>query len=129
MKAPLHTLLLITITFTLAFAPLRGVLAIAAVSSGGNDSHCAGMMHSMPSPDSSTPHHTVTQNSEDEDCCHQCDGGCTDSDCVDCVHSGIAITNTVSIHPDSHSTPQTSPLLVRYPPGNFTPPYRPPVSI
>jgi len=130
MKAPLHILLIITITVALAFAPLRGALAIAAVSSSDSYSHCAEMMHGMPSPDnSSTRHHAATEDSEADDCCQQCDGSCAGSDCVDCVHSGIAILNTVSIQPDSHGTPQTSPLLVSCPPGNFTPPYRPPVSI
>jgi hypothetical protein len=130
MKAPLHTLLLITLTFALVLAPLRGALAITALSTADSNNHCAEMMPSMPATDSAaTQHHAVTQDSNTEDCCQQCDGSCADSNCVNCVQSTIAIANIVSLYPDSHSRAQISPLLVSFPQGNFSPPYRPPVSI
>jgi len=129
MTTRLRTLLLLIITLALAFAPLRGALALPAVASTDTESHCAEMMHGMPAADSSTQQQATTPDNPAEDCCHQCDGSCADGNCADCVHSGIAIANSIVINPDSHNTAQTSSLLVRFPPGNFSPPYRPPVSI
>ena len=129
MTSRLRTLLLLFITLALAFAPLRGALALPAAASTDSESHCAEMMHGMPAADGSTQQQAATTDSQTEDCCHQCDGSCADSACVDCVHSTAAISNTVFLHPDAHNTARTSPLLVSFPPGNFSPPYRPPVSI
>lgn len=125
MTTRLRTLLVLITTLALAFAPLRGALAIPALSATDSDSHCAEMMQDMTTADSAaTRQQPGNQDNTAEDCCHQCDGSC-----VDCVHSTAAISNTVFLHPDSHNTAQTSPLLVRFPHGNFSPPYRPPVSI
>lgn len=130
MNTRLRTVLLLVITLALAFAPLRGALAMAAASTADSDSHCAEMMHSMPSSDNtSAPQQTVKLDSMTEDCCNQCDGSCADSNCADCVNTTIAISNTASVHPGSLNTPPTLPLLVTFPPGNFAPPFRPPVSI
>ena len=129
MTTRLRTLLLLIITLALAVAPLRGALALPAVASSDTESHCAEMMHSMPAADNNTQQQATTTDSQTEDCCQQCDGTCADSNCADCVHSSIAIANSIAIHPELHDTAQTSPLLVRFPPGNFSPPYRPPVSI
>lgn len=125
MTTRLRTLLVLITTLALAFAPLRGALAIPAFSATDSDSHCADMMQDMTTADSAaTRLQTDNQDNTTEDCCNQCDGSC-----VDCAHSTAAISNTVSLLPDSHNTAQTSPLLIRIPPGNFSPPYRPPVSI
>ena len=126
----LRTLLLITLTLALAFAPLRGALAIAALATASTDSSCAEMMSTMPSSSSSTiQHQHTTESSKMEDCCKDCDGDCADSNCVNCVNATTAILNTASLLPDSHSSAQTLPLLVSFPPGNFSPPFRPPVSL
>ena len=125
----LRTLLLLFITLALAVAPLRGALALPAIASTDSDSHCAEMMHSMPAADGSTQQQATTPDKQTEDCCHQCDGSCADNNCADCVHSSIAIANSIASNPELHNTAQTSPLLVSFPPGNFSPPYRPPVSI
>ena len=129
MTTRLRTLLLLIITLALAFAPLRGALALPAVASTDTESHCTEMMHSMPAADSNTQQQATTPDNPAEDCCHQCDGTCADSNCADCVHSSIAIANSIAINPERHNTAQTSPLLVRFPHSNFSPPYRPPVSI
>mgnify|MGYP001828727194 FL=1 len=128
MTTRLRTVLLLIITLALACAPLRGALAQPATASSDTESHCAGMMHSMPAADSSTQQATTPDN-QAEDCCQQCDGSCADSNCSDCVHSSIAIANSIVINAELHNTAPASPLLVSYPPGNFSPPYRPPVSI
>ena len=128
MTTRLRAVLLLIITLALAFAPLRGALTQPATASSGTESHCAGMMHSMPAADSSTQQATTPDNPA-EDCCQQCDGSCADSNCTDCVHSSIAIANSIAINPELHNTAPASPLLVSCPPGNFSPPYRPPVSI
>jgi len=124
----LRTLLLLFITLALAFAPLRGALAQPAVASTETNSHCAEMMHSMPAADSSTQQATTPDN-QAEDCCQQCDGSCADSNCTDCVHSSVGIANSIAINPELHNTAPASPLRVRFPHSNFSPPYRPPVSI
>ncbi|MGB5180380.1 MAG: hypothetical protein WBP44_16825 [Gammaproteobacteria bacterium] len=129
MTRRLRTLLLLFITLALAFAPLRGALALPATASTDTDSHCAGMMHGMPAADGSTQQQAATPESQTEDCCHQCDGSCADGNCSDCVHSTIGIANSSVIHPEAHNTAPTPSLLVSFPPGNFSPPYRPPVSI
>ena len=128
MTTRLRTLLLLTITLALAFAPLRGALAQPAVASTDTNSHCAEMMHNMPAADSSTQQASIPDDPA-EDCCQQCDGSCADSNCTDCVHSSIAIANSIAINPELHNTAPALPLLVSFPPGNFSPPYRPPVSI
>ena len=131
----LRKLLLLIITLALAFAPLRGALAQPATASSDTEPHCAGMMHSLPAADSSTQQSNAAtsrlsgQRNQAEDCCQQCDGSCADSNCTDCVHSSIAIANSIAINPELHNTAPASPLLVSCPPGNFSPPYRPPVSI
>jgi hypothetical protein len=128
MTTRLRTVLLLIITLALAFAPLRGALAQPATASSDTESHCAGMMHDMPAADS-TPQQATTADNPAEDCCHQCDGSCADSNCADCVHSSIAIANSMAINPERHNTAPIASLLVSFPHGNFSPPYRPPVSI
>jgi hypothetical protein len=128
MTTRLRTVLLLIITLALAFAPLRGALAQPATASTDTESHCAGMMHDMPAADSTQQQATTADNTA-EDCCQQCDGSCADSNCADCVHSSIAIAYSIAINPDLHDAPQTASLLVSFPHGNFSPPYRPPVSI
>ncbi len=129
MTTRLRTVLLLIITLALAFAPLRGALAMPAIASSDTESHCAEMMHNMPAADSSTQQQATTPDNPAEDCCHQCDGTCADSNCADCVHSSIAVAYSIAINPDLHDAPQTASLLVSFPHGNFSPPYRPPVSI
>ena len=124
----LRTLLLLIITLALACAPLRAAIDLPALPATDNDSHCAAMMHGMPAADSSKQQQATTSGNQTEDCCQQCDGSCADSSCADCVHSSIAIACSIAITPDVHSTAQTTTLLVSVPPGNFSPPYRPPVS-
>ena len=130
MTSRLRTFLLLFITLALAFAPLRGALALPASSATDSDSHCAEMMHGMTTSDSiTTQQQTATRDNNTEDCCHQYDSSCADSNCTDCVHTTIGIANSIFINPDSHNTAPPSQLLVSFPHGNFSPPYRPPVSI
>jgi len=129
MKTRLRTLLLLIITLAIAAAPLRGALALTAHSSADTDSHCAGMMHSMPSTGEGTQLQVDPEDSQAEDCCHQCDGSCAGSGCTDCAHTGIAIMSSMAIQPDLHNTTRTLPLPVSIPHGIFSPPFRPPVSI
>jgi len=129
MTTRLRTLLLLIITLALAFAPLRGALALPAVASSDTESHCTEMMHNMPAADSSTQQQAATPDNPTEDCCQQCDGSCAGSNCTDCVHSSVGIANSIDINPELHNTAPASPLLASFPPGNFSPPYRPPVSI
>ena len=124
MTTRLRTLLLLIITLALAFAPLRGTLALPAAASSDTESHCAGMMDNMPVAESRTQQQATTADNPAEDCCQQCDGSC-----ADCVHSSIAIANSIVSNPELLNTAATLPLLVRFPPGNFSPPYRPPVSL
>ena len=126
----LRTFLLITLTFALAVAPLRGALAIATPATADTEPDCAEMTHAMPSADSTTiHHHDSAQTGKTDDCCQDCDGTCGDSNCVDCVNASTAILNTDSLLPEYHSTTQTLPVVVSFPPGNFSPPFRPPVSL
>lgn len=129
MTKRLRTLLLLIITLALACAPLRGALALPAIVSTDSETHCTEMMHGMPAADNSTQQQATTPDNPAEDCCQQCDVSCADSNCTDCVHSSIAIANSIANHPDRHNTSQTSPLPVSFPHGHFTPPYRPPVTI
>ena len=126
----LRTLLLIALTFALAIAPLRGALAIAALATTDTDSNCAEMMHIKSLSDSNTiQHQHATQSNKTDDCCQDCGGDCGDSSCVNCVNITTAILYTVSLFPDSHSTTQTVPVTASFPHGNFSPPFRPPVSL
>ena len=126
----LRTFLLITLTFALAVAPLRGALAIATPATADTEPDCAEMTHAMPSADSTTiHHHDSAQTGKTDDCCQDCDGTCGDSNCIDCVNATTAILDNLPVLPDSHGTPQTMPLLLSFPPGNFSPPFRPPVTL
>jgi hypothetical protein len=127
MTTRLRTFLLLLISIAIAAAPLRGALALGAQSTADSEPHCAGMLHNMPSSGDSTQQQADAQDSRD--CCHQCDGSCTDSHCTDCAHSGIAITHSIAIPSELLDTPQAAPLLVSSPHGTFSPPFRPPASI
>jgi hypothetical protein len=96
----MQKLLLLFLTLALAIAPLRGAWAIADIPVAMSESHCA-----------------------------QCDGGCCDDSCNNCVHVTSGISKTLTLTPAVTGPPHTLTIPVSFSVRTVIPLLRPPASL
>jgi len=128
MRHRLHKLLLILVTLSLAFAPLRGAWALPDAGTADTESHCAGMQHDMQQMDHDTGHGGKADNNPHK-CKSGCNGSCCDKSCGACLHAAAAIAVSLVVLPDTpvheHSWPGTDAFSERH----LKPPLRPPLAL
>jgi hypothetical protein len=96
MHRRLHKLLLILVTLSVAFAPLRGALALPDAGTADTGSHCAGMQHDMQQMDHDADPGLSTDN-DTHKCKSGCNGSCCDKHCSACLHATAAIPTSLIV--------------------------------
>jgi len=122
MHGRLHNILLILITLSVAFAPLRGAWALPDMGTSDPGAHCAGMqqMDDNAQPDGDT-------SAKPHKCKSGCKGSCCQLGCTVCLNtatpaipSGINVLQCTTTHTAAISASDS------YPERPSTPPLRPP---
>jgi hypothetical protein len=128
MRHRLHKLLLILVTLSVAFAPLRGAWALPDAGTAGTESHCAGMQHDMQQMDHDTGHNGKADNNSHK-CKSGCNGSCCDKSCSACLHAAAAVTVSLSVLPDTPVHEHSLFVTDTFPERHLKPPLRPPLAL
>jgi hypothetical protein len=129
-----NKLVLLIVTFTLAFAPLRGGFALAADTAVGADaeSHCA----QMQADNGPSSEHQQARDEQDKadpaghDCEQGCGGACCEGACNACVHAvPTALNGTLSFQPVFSATVLNSISSDVFPERSLPPPLHPPAAL
>jgi hypothetical protein len=128
MRRRLHKLLLILVTLSVAFAPLRGVWALPEAGTADTESHCAGMQHDLQQMDHDADPGGKTDNNADN-CKPGCNGACCDKSCSACLHATTAIPTSLIVLRDTPVHEQGLPVADSFPQRHLKPPLRPPLAL
>ena len=128
MHRRLHKLLLILVTLSVAFAPLRGAWALPDTGTPDTESHCAGMQHDMQQMNYGADQSGKT-DSQPRKCKSGCNGSCCDQGCSACLHATAAISASVIVLRDTLDHSHTLLPADNFPERHLKPPLRPPLAI
>lgn len=127
MRRRLHKLLLVLVTLSVAFAPLRGAWALQDSGTPDTESHCAGMqqdmqqMHHHPGPDGMS-------DSKSHNCRSGCSGSCCGHGCSACLHATAVIPVSLVILRDTSDHEHGLAASDSFPERHLKPPLRPPLA-
>ena len=128
MHSRLHKLILIMVTLSVAFSPLRGAWALPDAGPPDTGSHCAGMQHDM-----QQMNHGTDPGGDPDSQPHKCksgrNGSCCDKHCSACLHTAAAIPASTIVLRDSPELEHGLPLSHNFPQRHLKPPLRPPLAI
>ena len=127
MRRHLHKLLLILVTLSVAFAPLRVAWALPDAGTSDSESHCAGMQHDMQQMDHAD--HGGRTDSNPHKCKSGCDGSCCDKTCSACLHATAAIPASLIVLRDTPVLEHDLPVALTFPERHLKPPLRPPLAL
>lgn len=126
MGGRMEKFLLVIVILAVVMAPVRGVIALTAVLSAGDRSHCTGMQHLMHSKMAAEG----IGHSPGGCAGHCCGQGC-DRTCCDgaCVHAPVALTGATARVSDA-SGHDLYTVIPHHSPGPATSPlFRPPIAL
>lgn len=127
MHSWLHKLLLILVTLAVAFAPLRGTLALPVAAAPAAEDHCAGMQHD-PSQLQQLAQQDGQADGGHHDCQSGCNGSCCDQDCSTCLHHAtVGLPASVFALRDAPARSYAVPVADSFPERPPTPLLRPPL--
>jgi hypothetical protein len=127
MHRRLHKLLLLLVTLSVAFAPLRAAWALPEATTPDIESHCAGMQHDMQQMDHGTSHDGNTHNNSHK-CKSGCNGSCCDKSCSACLHATAAIPASVIVLRATPDHEHDLPVAHNFSDRHLKPPLHPPLA-
>jgi len=128
MQKSLEKILLILVAVALAFAPLRGALAVSVAAEPA--AHCDQMQDGARVMDHDTgTHDDAGAHQAGHGCDRGCDGSCCDGDCGTCAHASIALPNSLAGTPNLYNDSLTVVVSHRFTGRNPHPPFRPPIAL
>jgi len=127
MSRRLHKLLLVFIALALAVSPLRGALALSAMSAEDGVMHCTNMHDGMQTMDHMAAMQDTTADNPGPGCDQGCDGDCCDGACKTCAHGSVALLATMAVMADLHDMPLKISVSQDVSGRTVLPPFRPPI--
>jgi len=125
MRRRLHKLLLILVTLSVAFAPLRGAWALPDAGTADTESHCADMQQMNHDADPGGK-----SDSEPHKCKSGCNGSCCKQGCGICLHHANAVIPASLIVLCDTPVPEHGQTVAdTFPERHLKPPLRPPLAL